>query len=329
MSRQWLQRELEELAEDWLNNTSLRPKARLQRMTEFHPGHSVEEVEEALKLVGIDPAKEPTKPAPAPEKKLTRAEQKAAMAKLEAGIPTEEVAQIYGVPVDVAENLARRARAKAIREPGPVQTVRKGEAMPGTPAVKGKKKRHRHDQETIAAVVRDVMAGDTYALVSERYGVPIGSITGWVKKERDRQRSTPAEKENECMKNEKTAVAAEMTETNQEPMAEPVSSAASDGDAVTSHCHQAEDAAQPAEPQDAAPTSSEPQSKATRYTRYFTGVVSVDSSGCIKLDGKDLGKAVAAAFGLSGSDAYVFAGRLDLALSDCSVDKEDVEHGRE
>lgn len=322
MARQWLQRELEELAEDWLNNAGLRPKARLQRMTEFHLC-TVEEVEEALRLVGIDPVKEPTKPAP--EKKLSRAEQKAAMAKLEAGIPTEEVAQIYGVPVDVAENLARRARAKAIREPGPVQTVRKGEAMPGTPAVKGKKKRHRHDRETIAAVVRDVMAGDTYALVSERYGVPIGSITGWVKKERDRQRSTPAEKENECMKNEKTAVAAEMTETNQEPMAEPVSSAAPDGAAATSQYHQAADAVQPAEPRDAAPTSSEPQSRATRYTRYFTGVVSVDSSGCIKLDGKDLGKAVAVAFGLSEGGACTFAGRLDLALSDCSVDKEDVE----
>ena len=330
MARQWLQRELEELAEDWLNNAGLRPKARLQRMTEFHLCQP-DDVRAGLKQLGIDPDAPPPEPAEKHRpKQLVGAAKDAAMAKLEAGIPTEEVAQIYGVPVDVAENLARRARAKAIREPGPVQTVRKGEAMPGTPAVKGKKKRHRHDRETIAAVVRDVMAGDTYALVSERYGVPIGSITGWVKKERDRQRSTPAEKENECMKNEKTAVAAEMTETNQEPMAEPVSSAASDGDAVTSHCHQAEDAVRPAEPQDAAPTSSEPQSKATRYTRYFTGVVSVDSSGCIKLDGKDLGKAVAAAFGCGAvGGEYTFAGRLDLALSDCSVDKEDVEHGRE
>ena len=180
-------------------------------------------------------------------------------------------------------------------------------------------------------MVRDIIVGGLpYELAAEKYGVPKGNIPRWVKKERERQQSTPAEEEKECMskKNEKAAVAAEMTETNQEPMTEPVSSAASDGDAVTSHCHQAEDAVQPAEPRDAAPTSSEPQSRATRYTRYFTGVVSVDSSGCIKLDGKDLGKAVAA-FGLSGSDAYVFAGRLDLALSDCSVDKEDVEHGRE
>ena len=126
-------------------------------------------------------------------------------------------------------------------------------------------------------------------------------------------------------KNEKAAVAAETTGTNQEPMSDAPNPAAPDGAAATSQYHQAADAVQPAEPRDAAPTSSEPQSRATRYTRYFTGVVSVDSSGCIKLDGKDLGKAVAVAFGLSEGGACTFAGRLDLALSDCSVDKEDVE----
>ena len=124
----WTPEQLELLATDWDNNRGLATKSRIQRMTEFHLCQP-DDVRAGLKLLGIDPDAPPKRAKPEKLKKeLIGVAKDAAMAKLEAGIPTEEVAQIYGVPVDVALNLARGARTKAIRKPGPVQTVRKGGA---------------------------------------------------------------------------------------------------------------------------------------------------------------------------------------------------------
>lgn len=214
----WTPEQLELLATDWANNRGLAIKSRIQRMTEFHLCQP-DDVRAGLKQLGIDPDAPPNPAKKHQPKQLVGAAKAAAMAKLEAGIPAAEVAEIYGISLEQAENLARRAPEKASHRPGPV-TVTKVEPadladLPGT-----KKQRRRYDRETIAAVTGDVIDGGlTYAQAAEKHGVSVGGLHVWVKK-RTRAARDAAAQEGERMHEKRDQAAGRDRDPDRRPPAQ-------------------------------------------------------------------------------------------------------------
>ena len=320
----WTPDRLELLATDWANNRNLATKSRIQRMTEFHLCLP-DDVRAGLELLGLDPDEPPPKRKQAPKaKQLIGVAKDAAMAKLEAGIPAAEVAEIYGISLDHAENLARRVAEMAKHRPGPV-TVTKVEptAIPAPPA--GKRQRRRYDRETIAKVTGDIIDnGLTYIQAAKKHHVPSGNLPAWVKAERERRGAQPPKKEKECMKKTKNELPAETMAETQTADLQP--NAAPDGDAVTCTCQAGDAAPAAADPAAAPMIKTEPAPCVRRYRRYFTGVVELNNFGDILLNGEDLGMTVAEAFGLPRVvtlEQRCFAGRMELVISDLSDDQED------
>ena len=328
----WTHESLQLLARDWDNNLNLAPKTRIQRMTEFHLCQP-DDVRAGLRLLGINPDAQPYKRATPPKSKpFSGAAKDAAMAKLEAGIPAAEVAELYGISPDHAENLARRVAEMAKHRPGPVMVTKvEPTAIPAPPA--GKRQRRRYDRETIAKVTGDIIDnGLTYIQAAKKHHVPSGNLPAWVKAERERRGAQPPKKEKECMKKTKNELPAETMAETETQTADLQPNAAPDGDAVTCTC-QAGDAAPAADEPAAAPMiSAEPDAEPAEpkrvrcYRRYFTGVVELNNFGDILLNGEDLGMTVAEAFGLPRGvnilEQRAFAARLDMVLSDLRADQE-------